>query len=153
MSKFEIDLKSIRALADLIKETGINEIEVSEGEQKIRCVRYQEPAAVVSVAPAPVAAAPVAAAPAAAQAAAAAPVIAGTPVTSPMVGTVYMSPEPGAAPFVKVGDKVKQGDTLCIIEAMKVMNPIKAAKAGTVVSISVTDTQPVEYGETLMVID
>lgn len=152
MSKLEIDLKSIRELADLIKDTGINEIEVSEGDQKIRCVRYCEPAAVVSMAPAaaPVAAAPVAAAPAAAPAA---PAIAGTPVASPMVGTVYLAPEPGAAQFVKVGDKVKQGDTLCIIEAMKVMNPIKAAKAGTVVSIAVSDGHPVEYGETLMVID
>lgn len=157
MSKFEIDMKSIRDLAELIKETDINEIEVSEGDKKIRCVRHNEPAVVAyAPAPAPMAAAAPVAAPAAAAPAAAAPATAapaGTPVNSPMVGTVYMAPEPGAAPFVKVGDKVKQGDTLCIIEAMKVMNPIKAAKAGTVSVINIADAQPVEYGEPLMYID
>ena len=150
MSHFELDMKSIRSLADLIKETGLNEIEVSEGDMKIRCVRFHEPA-VVQVAP-PVAA-PLAAPVPAAQTVETAPAILGTPIPSPMVGTVYLCPEPGAAAFVKAGDKVKQGDTLCIIEAMKVMNPIKAAKAGTVVNINVMDAQPVEFGETLMIID
>ena len=74
-------------------------------------------------------------------------------MTSPMVGTAYMAPSPGAAPFVKVGDKIKQGDTLLIIEAMKVMNPIKAPKAGTIGLILVEDAKPVEYGETLIVIE
>lgn len=153
MSKFEIDMKSIRDLAALIKETDIDEIEVSEGDKKIRCVRHSQPA-IVSVAPPMMqAAAAPAAAPLAAAPAPAAPAASGTPVTSPMVGTVYLAPEPGSVPFVKVGDKVKQGDTLCIIEAMKVMNPIKAAKAGTVTLVAVTDAQPVEYGETLLFVD
>lgn len=151
MSSFDLDMKSIRSLADLLKETGLNEIEVSEGDKKIRCVRHNEPA-MVQVAPTPVAAtaAPALAAPAAESPKTAAPV--GTPVPSPMVGTVYLAPEPGAAPFVKVGDKVKAGDTLLIIEAMKVMNPIKAPVAGTILDILTADAQPVEFGETLMAI-
>lgn len=81
-----------------------------------------------------------------------APTVNGTPVTSPMVGTVYLAPEPGAPSFVKVGDKVKAGDTLLIIEAMKVMNPIKAPVAGTIAEILIGDAKPVEFGETLVVI-
>lgn len=148
MSAFDIDIQAVRKLADLLKETDLNEIEYAEGERRIRCVRFHEPPAqpvMVS------AAAPAVAAPAAAQAPAK-PEATANAVTSPMVGTAYLASEPGASPFVKVGDKVKVGDTLLIIEAMKVMNPIKAAAAGTVQEIFVSDAQPVEFGEPLMVI-
>ncbi len=145
-NKFDLDIESVRKLAKLLEETGLSEIEYAEGDRKIRCVGQR--AQMVQVA------APVAAAPAAAAAVVEAkPTINGTPVTSPMVGTVYLAPSPGAAPFIKVGDKVKQGDTLLIIEAMKVMNPIKAAKAGTITQVVVEDAKPVEFGETLVVIE
>jgi len=150
MSNFELDMKFVRSLAELLKETGLTEIEYAEGDKRIRCVGPQP---VVQVAAAPVALA--AAAPLAVAAApqeAAAPTINGTPVPSPMVGTVYLAPEPGAPTFVKVGDKVKQGDTLLIIEAMKVMNPIKSPTSGTITDILVGDAKPVEFGETLIVI-
>jgi acetyl-CoA carboxylase biotin carboxyl carrier protein len=147
MTKFDLDIDAVRKLAKLLEETGLSEIEYAEGDRKIRCVGLRAQtvvAAPVAAAPAPVAAAPVAEAK---------PVITGTPVSSPMVGTVYMASSPGAAPFIKVGDKIKQGDTLLIIEAMKVMNPIKAPKAGTVAQILVEDGKPVEFGETLVVIE
>lgn len=150
MSNFELDMKFVRSLAELLKETGLTEIEYAEGDKRIRCVGPQP---VVQVAAAPVALA--AAAPLAVAAVpqeAAAPTINGTPVPSPMVGTVYLAPEPGAPTFVKVGDKVKQGDTLLIIEAMKVMNPIKSPTSGTITDILVGDAKPVEFGETLIVI-
>ncbi len=152
MSSFELDTEFVRQIALLLKETGLNEIEYAEGQRRIRCVANAPipvqapvslPVQVASAAPVPAPSAP---------ATAAAPEIAGTPVTSPMVGTVYMASEPGAAPFVKVGDTVKQGDTLLIIEAMKVMNPIKAPKAGTIAAVLVDDAKPVEFGETLIVI-
>ena len=146
-TKFDLDIEAIRKLAKLLTETGLSEIEYAEGDRKIRCVG---PRAQTVVA-APVAAAPVAAPAAAAPAAPAA--ASGTPVPSPMVGTIYLSASPGAAPFIKVGDKVKAGDTLLIIEAMKVMNPIKAPKGGTVTAILAEDTKPVEFGETLVVIE
>jgi len=146
-SKFDLDIDAVRKLAKLLDETGLSEIEYAEGDRKIRCVG---PRAQTVVA-APVAAAPVAAPAAAAPAAPAA--ASGTPVPSPMVGTIYLSASPGAAPFIKVGDKVKAGDTLLIIEAMKVMNPIKAPKGGTVTAILAEDTKPVEFGETLVVIE
>ncbi len=142
MSNFDLDIKSIRELADLISETGLSEIEYAEGEKRIRCVRHSEQASCVQIAaPAPIT-----------QAGADEPVLSGTPLPSPMVGTVYMAAEPEAAPFVKVGDKVQEGDTLLIIEAMKVMNPIKAPKSGEVAEILVSDAQPVEFGETLLTI-
>jgi len=148
-NKFDLDIESVRKLAKLLEETGLSEIEYAEGDRKIRCVGQR--AQMVQVA-APVAAAPAAPiAPATAEAAK--PVVNGTPVTSPMVGTIYLAPSPGAAPFIKVGDKIKQGDTLLIIEAMKVMNPIKAAKAGTITQIVAEDAKPVEFGETLVVIE
>ena len=148
MSNFELDMKFVRSLAELLKETGLTEIEYAEGDKRIRCVGAQP---VVQVAAAPMAVA--AAVPAAvAPQEAAAPTITGTPVPSPMVGTVYLAPEPGAPTFVKVGDKVKQGDTLLIIEAMKVMNPIKAPTSGTITDVLVGDAKPVEFGETLIVI-
>ena len=145
-NKFDLDINAIRELAKILEETGLSEIEYAEGDRKLRCVAQGKQ--MVQVA-APIMAAPVAA-PVAAVAAAA---LSGTPVPSPMVGTVYMSSSPGAAPFVKVGDKVKQGDTLLIIEAMKVMNPIKAPKAGTIAHVLVEDAKPVEFGETLVVIE
>ena len=149
MSNFELDMKFVRSLAELLKETGLTEIEYAEGDKRIRCVGPQP---YVQVAAAPLAAPAAAPAAVASTGEAAKPVIAGTPVSSPMVGTVYLSPEPGAPSFVKVGDKVKQGDTLLIIEAMKVMNPIKAPTSGVIADILVGDAKPVEFGETLIVI-
>ncbi len=148
MSQFQLDMKFVRALAELLKETGMTEIEYAEGDKRIRCVGAQ-PVVQVAAAPAAMPQVVQSAAPAAAPTA---PTVNGTPVTSPMVGTVYLAPEPGAPSFVKVGDKVKAGDTLLIIEAMKVMNPIKAPVAGTIAEILIGDAKPVEFGETLVVI-
>lgn len=151
MASFDIDGDLIRKLADLLRETGLSEIEFSEGEKRIRVTRQIAAAAVVpthvAAAPAP---APVPAAAAAASAKGAAPAGA---VTSPMVGTAYIAAEPGGPPFVRIGDAVKAGQTLLIIEAMKVMNPIRAPRAGTIVAIHVTDAQPVEFGEILMIVE
>jgi acetyl-CoA carboxylase biotin carboxyl carrier protein len=141
--KFDLDTAFIRKLAKLLDETGLSEIEYAVGDKKIRCA-VTRGAVVHHTAPAP--------APAAAAAPADKPAMNGTPVASPMVGTCYLASSPGASPFVKVGDTVKTGDTLLIIEAMKVMNPIKAAKGGTVTEIFVSDGMPVEFGETLLVI-
>ena len=149
-NKFDIDMDAVRKLAKLLTETGLSEIEYAEGDRKIRCVGPHAPTVQVAHAPVATAAAP---APTAAPAPEAKKEISGTPVTSPMVGTVYMAASPGAAPFITAGAKVKQGDTLLIIEAMKVMNPIKAPKAGTVAQILAQDAQPVEFGETLVVIE
>lgn len=146
-SKFDLDSEFVRKLAKLLEETGLTEIEYAVGDHKIRCAITRQ---VVHAAPALPVAAPAQSAPSGA--AAGAPAIDGTPVTSPMVGTVYLAPEPGKPAFVKEGDKVKVGDTLLIIEAMKVMNPIKATKAGTVASILVSDGKPVEFGEPLLII-
>ncbi len=146
--RVEIDL--VRQLAGLLDETNLTEIEVHDGERAPRVARG-------TVAPA-AAAAPVAAAPAAAPVAAAAPAaptLADHPgtVKSPMVGTAYLSPEPGAANFVTEGATVKEGDTLLIVEAMKVMNPITAPKAGRVKAILVSNEQPVEYDQPLVIIE
>jgi acetyl-CoA carboxylase biotin carboxyl carrier protein len=148
MASFDIDGDLIRKLADLLRETGLNEIEFAEGEKRIRVTRGAPAAAATAVhlAPAAPAAAPV-------PAAGARPAQHPGAVTSPMVGTAYLAPEPGAAPFVRVGDQVKAGQTLLIIEAMKVMNPIKAPRGGTVTEIAIADAQPVEFGEVLMVIE
>lgn len=146
--KFELDTEFVRSLAKLLEETGLSEIEYAEGDKKIRCAVTR--GAVIHHAPpasTPVAA-PVAPAPAEKPSSPS-----GNTITSPMVGTVYLAASPGGTPFVKAGDKVKAGDTLVIIEAMKVMNPIKAAKAGTVAEILVGDAQPVEFGEPLLVIE
>ena len=148
-----IDPQLVRDLAALLSENELTEIEVADGDRRIKVCR--EPAAVIS-APASAAAAPQAA-PAPQPAAssspdAPAPEVSGTPVKSPMVGTAFLSPEPGAKAFVNVGDTVKAGDTLLIVEAMKVMNPITAPTAGTVQSILVADAQPVEFDQLLVVI-
>jgi acetyl-CoA carboxylase biotin carboxyl carrier protein len=148
MAKFDVDEALIRKLAELLEQTGLTEIEYENGPQRIR-VNKQTLAMAAAAAPAPAAAAPTAAAPV--KTAADGPP-AGA-VTSPMVGTVYLSPEPGANPYVKVGDRVTKGQTLLIIEAMKVMNPIPATAGGTVREILIGDGRPVEYGEVLMVID
>ena len=145
-TKFDLDSDFVRKLAKLLEETGLSEIEYAEGDKKIRCATGGAHTSVVHT-PAPVAPAPAAAAAKAETEAAN-----GTAVAAPMVGTVYLAATPGGTPFVKVGDKIKQGDTLVIIEAMKVMNPIKAAKGGTIAEILVEDAKPVEFGETLLVI-
>jgi acetyl-CoA carboxylase biotin carboxyl carrier protein len=148
-----IDEKLVRQLADILAETGLTEIEVEEGERRVRVSRAATaaPAAqVVAAAPAP-AAAP-ASAPAPAQSAEAPAGDVANALKSPMVGTVYLAPEPGAAEFVKVGDQVKAGDTVLIVEAMKVMNPITAASAGTVKAILVENGQPIEFDQPLIVI-
>ncbi len=151
-----IDSKLVRELAELLGETGLSEIEVEDGDRKIRVARTISAAPVATVAvpsaPAPVAAAAATPATPAAAAAPAAPSMANA-VKSPMVGTTYLAPEPGAAPFVSVGAAVKIGDVLLIIEAMKVMNPITAERAGKVTAILVEDGQPVEFDQPLVVIE
>lgn len=148
MPKFSIDDEAIRKLATLMDETGLNEIEVEEGERRIRVSRG---GGVTMAAPAIAAPASVAAsAPAASPANAADHPGA---VKSPMVGTAYLQGEPGAPPFISVGQTVKPGDTLVIIEAMKIMNPIKAVTGGTITRILVKDAQPVEFGEPLLIIE
>ena len=146
----KVDTKLIRQLADMLTETGLTEIEVEDGDRKIRVVRHAFPAggqAAASYAPAPAAPAP-----AAAPAAEAPAPIAANALRSPMVGTAYLSAEPGTDPFIKVGDKVKAGQTLLIIEAMKVMNPIAATADGTVQQILIENAQPVEFDQPLIVV-
>ncbi len=145
----QVDTKLVRELAELLNDTGLSEIEVEDGDRKIKVART-----INAVTAAPVAiAAPAAAAAPAAPAEAAAPVVPANAVKSPMVGTAYLTPEPGAPAFVSVGDKVSAGDTLLIVEAMKVMNPITAPNGGTVKSILVESGQPVEFDQPLMVIE
>jgi len=148
-----MDIRKIKKLIELLEESGVAEIEIHEGEESVRISRYGQQAPVVA-APAPVQtiieAAP---APAPVKEEAAVPVISGHQVLSPMVGTFYRAPSPGAKTFVEVGQHVNEGETLCIIEAMKILNQIEADKSGTVVNIPVENGQPVEYGETLFVIE
>jgi acetyl-CoA carboxylase biotin carboxyl carrier protein len=151
MATFDIDGDLVRKLAGLLEETGLTEIEFAEGEKRIRVTKG-------GTTPAFYAQAPASAAPAPAAATTSPPAALGVSshagaLTSPMVGTAYVSSEPGGSPFVRVGDTVKAGQTVLIIEAMKVMNPIKAPKAGTVSQILVGDGQPVEFGEVLMTIE
>lgn len=151
----KFDTALIRDLAVLLDETNLSEIELEQGDTRIRVARQMSINAPVSVAAPAVAAAPVAAAPAApkAEAVAESPAQSGSTVTSPMVGTAYLSPEPGAASFIQVGDKVAEGQTILIIEAMKTMNNIPSTKTGTVKQILVDDAQPVEFGEPLIVVE
>jgi acetyl-CoA carboxylase biotin carboxyl carrier protein len=144
----QVDVKLVRQLAELLNDTSMTEIEVETEECKIRVARTVHAAAVA--APAPAAAAP-AAAPA--NAPAAAPADHPGAVKSPMVGTAYLAASPEAAPFVNVGDSVKEGDTLIIIEAMKVMNPITAPRGGKVTQMLVANGQPVEFDQPLVVIE
>jgi len=150
-----MDIRKVKKLIELLDESGIAEIEITEGEESVRISRYSQNAPPVMAAPAPMAAPVAAAAPAAvaAPAAAAEPEETGFLVVAPMVGTFYGSSSPGAAPYVQVGDRVNEGDTLCIIEAMKMMNQIEADVSGVIKSIRLQNGEPVEYGQTLFVID
>lgn len=149
-----MDLRKLKTLIDLVAESGISELEVTEENDKVRIVNKVQTVAVA--APAVTAAPIVAAAPATPAAAAPAPaeepVVQGKTVTSPMVGTFYRAPNPGAEPFVKVGDHVEAGQTLGIIEAMKLLNEIEAETSGTVKEICVENAQPVEFGQPLFII-
>ncbi|MEQ8310340.1 MAG: acetyl-CoA carboxylase biotin carboxyl carrier protein [Sphingopyxis sp.] len=151
-----IDPAFVRALAELLDDTQLSEIEVEDGDRKVRVARTLTAAAPVAIAPSPVAAAPAAAAPAAPAATAPAPAPAADTfadaVKSPMVGTVYLAPEPGAPNFAAVGSAVKAGDTILIIEAMKVMNPITATASGTLKAVHVENSQPVEFDQPLFTI-
>jgi acetyl-CoA carboxylase biotin carboxyl carrier protein len=148
--KAGIDSAAIRELAELLTETGLTEIEIEQGGTRLRVSRQATHVVTHGVAShpiAPVAAGPVVEAPA--------PIAKGPAagaVPSPMVGTVFVSPQPGAAPFVKVGDTVKEGDTLMIVEAMKTMNPILAPRGGTITEICIADAEPVEFGQTLLIL-
>ena len=149
-----MDIRKVKKLIELLEESGIAEIEIKEGEESVRISRYSQNAPAAPMMAAPVAAA--IAAPATAPVAAAeptAPVIEGHVVKSPMVGAFYRAPSPGASTFVEIGHSVKVGDTLCIIEAMKLLNQIEADKAGTVKAILVENGQPVEYDQPLFVIE
>ncbi|CAP40906.1 acetyl-CoA carboxylase biotin carboxyl carrier protein [Bordetella petrii] len=148
-----MDLRKLKTLIDLVAESGIAELEITEGEGKVRIVKFSQTlqpvayhvpeAPAAAAAPAPAAAAP---------APEAAPVPQGHVVKAPMVGTFYRAPNPGAAPFVDVGQSVKEGDALCIIEAMKLLNEIEADKSGVIKEILVENGEPVEYGQPLFVI-
>ena len=155
-----MDIRKVKKLIELLDESGIAEIEITEGEEAVRISRYATSAPVAPApAPAQVAAAPApqpppAAAPAQPSETAAAPADEdGYLVPAPRVGTFYSASSPGAAPYVQVGDRVSEGDTLCIIEAMKMMNQIEADVSGVIKSIRVQNGEPVEYGQTLFVID
>ena len=153
--KLSIDFDEIRKLAELVQDTELSEIEIEEDDLRIRVSRNG--AQMVQTVAAPTAQAPAANTPAAPAAEAPAAVVSHEShpgaVKSPMVGTAYLQPEPGAPSYVSVGDKVSAGDTLMIIEAMKVMNPIKAPKAGTVKEILVDNAQPVEFDEVLIIVE
>ena len=150
-----MDIRKVKKLIELLDESGIAEIEITEGEESVRISRYSQHAPVAAAPVAAPSAAPAAAPPPATPAAA--PVADaeedGYEVTSPMVGTYYAASSPGAAPYVQVGDRVNEGDTLCIIEAMKMMNQIETDVSGVVKSIRVQNGEPVEFGQTLFVID
>jgi acetyl-CoA carboxylase biotin carboxyl carrier protein len=145
----QVDTDLVRELAAMLNDTGLSEIAVEDGERKIRVSRnmtaVSAPMMAAPVAPPAAASAPAATAPSA-------PAISANAMKSPMVGTAYLTPEPDAAPFVSVGQQVKAGDTVLIIEAMKVMNPIVAATSGTVTEILVQSGQPVEFDQPLLVI-
>ena len=140
----QIDTRLVRKLADILTETGLSEIEVEHGGLKVRVVKTLTAATVQYAAPAAAAAAAVVVA---------APASRGETVKSPMVGTVYLQPNPGSPAFVQIGDMVEAGQTLFIIEAMKTMNPVPAPRAGKLLEILIEDTQPVEFGEPLAIIE
>jgi acetyl-CoA carboxylase biotin carboxyl carrier protein len=155
-----MDIRKVKKLIELLEESGIAEIEISEGEESVRISRYptgaaaQPPVVHYASPPAPAAAAPVAiAGPAAAPAAPAAPAKVDHTVTAPMVGTFYSAATPGAKPFVDIGSEVNVGETLCIIEAMKMMNQIESDKAGRVTAVLVKNGEPVEFGQPLFIIE
>ena len=155
-----MDLRKLKTLIDLVSESNISELEITEADGKVRIVKGDPnaPQMVAGMAPmmaAPMVAAPVAAAPAAAPAAAAPaePAVTGHVVKSPMVGTFYRASSPGAKPFGELGQQVKEGQAICIIEAMKIMNEIEADKAGTITKILVENGQAVEFGQPLFIIE
>ncbi|HEU4601587.1 MAG TPA: acetyl-CoA carboxylase biotin carboxyl carrier protein [Steroidobacteraceae bacterium] len=158
-----MDIRKVKKLIELLEESGIAEIEISEGEESVRISRYPTGAAaaqqVVHYAPAPAQQVAPAAAPAPVQVAQAATASAAPPnradntVTAPMVGTFYSAATPGAKPFVDIGSEVNIGDTLCIIEAMKMMNQIESDKAGRVTGVLVKNGEPVEFGQPLFIIE
>ncbi len=151
-----MDLRKLKTLIDLVSESGVAELEITEGEDRVRIVnrngaapvQVHQPVTVAQPMPVPVPAPEAAPAPAPA-----APQQTGTPLTSPMVGTFYRAPSPGADPFVKVGDTVKKGQVVCIIEAMKLLNEVEADMDGTVKEICVENGQPVEFGQSLFIIE
>jgi len=143
-----MDLRKLKKLIDLVQESGISELEVTEGEEKVKIVKSGGTAPAYTVQGPPPVSAPTPALVAEQEPAE----IPGHAVKSPMVGTFYRSPSPGAKPFVEVGDTVKSGDTICIIEAMKLLNEIESDKEGVVKAILVENGQPVEYGEPLVII-
>lgn len=145
-----MDIRKIKKLIEIIEESGIAELEIKEGEESIRISRYSAAPAAVAYAPAPVAAAPAIAASAAVPAE---EKITGHVVKSPMVGTFYRSASPGTKVFTEVGQSVQVGDTLCIIEAMKILNQIESDKSGTITKILVENAEPVEYGQPLFIIE
>lgn len=153
-----MDIRKVKKLIELLEESGIDELEIKEGEESVRISRHSKtPAGQQFYAPAPMAAAPVAApvaaaAAPAAEAAAAAPALKGTVIRSPMVGTFYRKPSPTSPNFAEVGQSVKKGDTLCIVEAMKMMNHIEADVGGVIDAILVEDGQPVEFDQPLFTI-
>jgi acetyl-CoA carboxylase biotin carboxyl carrier protein len=150
-----MDIRKVKKLIELLEESGIAEIEITEGEESVRISRYPNAVPAVPAAAAPVAAAaPALAAAPAAVAAAEAPAAEapGHKVAAPMVGTFYRASSPEAEPFVKVGDTIQAGDTLCLIEAMKMMNQIEADVSGKVLSVEVENGEPIEFGQTLFVI-
>ncbi|WP_422446258.1 MULTISPECIES: acetyl-CoA carboxylase biotin carboxyl carrier protein [unclassified Endozoicomonas] len=153
-----MDIRKVKKLIELLEESGIDELEIHEGEESVRISRYSKnaPVAAAPIAyPAAATATAPAAAPAATEAAApviAEPVVSGHQVKSPMVGTFYGAPSPDAPDFAKVGQQVKEGDVLCIVEAMKMMNQIKADKSGTIDAVLVENGQPVEFDQPLFTI-
>ncbi len=148
-----MDIRKIKKLIDLIEESDIAEIEISEGEESVRISRYSSNVAIQQAAPVAVAAAPAPAIAPVAAAPAAEEKISGHAVKSPMVGTFYRSASPGSAPFAEVGQSVTVGQTLCIIEAMKILNQIEADKSGKIKQILVENAHPVEYGQPLFIIE
>ena len=149
----EVDEGLVRQMARLLDETGLTEIEYAGKDWRLRVVRQQAPVTVAAAPASPPAPAAPPAAAAPPSALASRPADHAGAVKSPMVGTVYLAPEPGAAPFAKAGDRVREGQTLMIIEAMKVMNPIPAPRAGTVAEVAVANGEPVEFGQLLAVIE
>ena len=147
-----MDLRKLKTLIDLVAESGIAELEITEGEGKVRIVKFSQTTPVAPVVEQPAQVATVAAAPAAPAAPATPAAPAGHVVKAPMVGTFYRAPNPGASPFVEVGQSVKEGDALCIIEAMKLLNEIEADKSGVIKEILVENGEPVEYGQPLFII-
>jgi acetyl-CoA carboxylase biotin carboxyl carrier protein len=152
-----MDIRKIKKLIELIEDSGVAEIEINEGEESVRICRVRETPAPIAYAPPPIPQAPIPPAPTAIEAAAASTAaeeaISGHSITSPMVGTYYAAPSPGAPNFVEVGQNVGVGDTLCIVEAMKMLNQIESDKAGKIKAILTENGQPVEFGQPLFIIE